>query len=120
MSRSDRTYILAAVFILAAAIAYCGIWWFAIPLPRYYPTQHDWKWVKEKGAPSQGWYGMQAFAYLVGAAVTAGAWLAMRWLPQRPLGRGATRLIGLATVAGVVFAMGVMLHHEFTAWGILK
>ncbi len=77
MRKSDLTYILVSVFVSMTALFYCCTMWFSIRLPRYYPLEHTWRWMNEKGVPSQGWYGMQAFAFLAGGIVTLMAYLAL-------------------------------------------
>ena len=121
MKRSDITYILCSVFAAATAFFYCCTMWFPVKLPRYYPTEHVWKWVKTKGVPSQGWYGMQAFAYICAALAVLAAYLVLRRVmrEQTQLSSAATRCLGLVTTAVIVVCMAYMLLHEFGKWGIL-
>jgi len=122
MKKSDLVYILVAIFVSMTAFFYCCTFWFSIPLPRYYPLEHAWKWVNEKGVPSQGWYGMQAFAFLAAGIATAVAYLALRGIKaaDRPVRPAALKGLGLLTTLVVVICMYAMLHHEFTKWGIFK
>ena len=69
MKKSDITYVVASVFAAMTGIFYCCTMWFGIKLPRYYPLEHTWKWIKEKGLPSQGWYAKQVFAFAAAGAV---------------------------------------------------
>lgn len=107
MKKSDITYVVGSVFAAATAFFYCCTMWFHIKLPRYYPTEHTWKWVKEEGVPSQGWYGMQAFAYLTAGAVALVLYLVLkRGAPkQMNLEPGPTKLLGVTTTV-VVKAFG--------------
>lgn len=122
MRKSDRTYLLVSLFLSATAVLYCCTIWFAIPLPRYYPLEHEWKWVNEKGVPSQGWYGMQAFAFLAGGVVTFVACLVLRRTRavDRPVKPAALKALGLLTTVVLIACMAVLLHHEFAKWGIFK
>ncbi len=120
MKQSDTTYILGAAFMALTNIFYCCTMWFGIKLPRYYPTEHVWKWFNEKGVPSQGWYGMQGFAFLAAGIVT----LVIYFILKRSVGTeinlkpALTKLIGMTVTLVVVICMGYMLYHEFNKWGV--
>lgn len=122
MKKSDITYIVGSVFAAATAFFYCCTMWFHIKLPRYYPTEHTWKWVNEKGVPSQGWYGQQAFAYLTAGAVALVVYLVLKQgAPNRVnLEPGPTKLLGATTTIVVVICMGYMLYYEFARWGVFS
>ena len=64
MKKSDLSYVICSVFIAMTAFFYSSSMWLGLKLPRYYPLEHTWKWGKEKGVPSQGWYAKQTFAFL--------------------------------------------------------
>ncbi len=122
MRKSDLTYILVSVFTSMTAIFYCCTFWFSIRLPRYYPLEHTWKWVNEKGVPSQGWYAMQVFAFLAASIVTVVTHLALSRMrcadsPIRPV---TLKVLGLLTTLVIVVCMYAILHHEFTKWDILR
>jgi hypothetical protein len=121
MTKSDVTYIVGSIFASATAVFYCCTRWFHITLPRYYPLQHTWKWVNEKGVPSQGWYGMQAFAYVAAGLLALAAWLILRneRFRQTTLTPRAIKTTAVATICIVLVCMGYMLYHEFSKWGIL-
>ena len=122
MKKSDITYILCSIFAATTAFFYCCTMWFGIKLPRYYPLQHSWKWVKEKGVPSQGWYGMQTFAFLAAGAVTFAVYLILKRkvAADRALKPAATKMLGVAVTSVLIFCMGYMLYHEFDKWGIFQ
>lgn len=122
MKKSDITYIVGSVFAAATALFYCGTMWFHIKLPRYYPTEHTWKWVNEKGIPSQGWYGMQAFAFLAGAVVAIVVYMLLKrnTCKQMTLKPYAAKFLGLMTIALVTFCLGYIFCHEFTRWGVFS
>ena len=122
MKKSDLTYVLTAVFTSAVGFFYCGNWWWNIKMPRYYPLEHAWKMVKEKGVPSQGWYGMQLFAFAAAAALTLLVYFALKFLcsknPDKSLSPTAHKPIGMVATGIIVFCMGFILHHEFSKWGV--
>ena len=120
MKKSDVTYILGAVFVALTSLFYCCTMWFAIKLPRYYPLEHTWKWVKEKGVPSQGWYGMQAFAFLAAGIVTFVIYIVLKHVvsADTSLKPAHTRILGTVVSLIVIICLGYMLYHEFEKWGV--
>ena len=120
MRKSDITYIVCSVFAAMTAFFYCCTMWFGIKLPRYYPLEHTWKWVKEKGVPSQGWYGMQAFSFLAAGIVTLAVYFIIRRSNSTgtALRPGVIKVLGIAVTAIVITCMGYMLYHEFDKWGV--
>ena len=120
MKKSDITYVVASVFVVVTGIFYCCTMWFGITLPRYYPLEHTWKWVKEKGVPSQGWYGVQVFAYAAAGAVAVIVYLVLKRkaCENVELKSGAVKFLGVITTLVIVVCMGYMLYHEFGKWGI--
>ena len=120
MKKSDITYIVGSVFAAMTAFFYCCTMWFSIKLPRYYPLEHSWKWVKEKGVPSQGWYGMQVFAYLAAGAVALVVYLVLkrRGYEKADLNGAAAKILGATATLIIVVCMGYTLYHEFDRWGI--
>jgi hypothetical protein len=121
MRKSDIVYTTGCAFAAATAFFYCCVMWFHIRLPRYYPTEHVWKWAKEKGVVSQGWYGMQAFAYLSGGVVALVAYLLLKYRAseQSELKGSTIKLIALVTFVVVLVCMGYIMYHEFAKSGIL-
>jgi len=120
VTKPDTVYLLSAVFVALTNVFYCCTMWFPIKLPRYYPLEHAWKWVNEKGVPSQGWYGMQAFAFLAAGIVTLIAYLVLKRVgsPQAGLKPVQIRLCGVITTLIALACMGYMLHYEFSRWGV--
>ncbi len=119
MRKSDVRYVVGSVFASATSVLYCMTMLFDIKLPRYYPTEHVWKWVNESGVPSQGWYGMQVFAFLFAGILSVVVWLVVRRLPSEKLSAGATKLLGVAATMIVVICMTYIMCHEYSKWGIL-
>jgi succinate dehydrogenase/fumarate reductase cytochrome b subunit len=122
MKKPDITYISSSVFAAMTAFFYCCTMWFGIKLPRYYPLEHTWKWVKEKGIPSQGWYGMQAFAFLAAGAVALIIHLILiRYSSaEKTLKPVLTKTLGLVVTLILIICMAYMLYHEFDEWGTFK
>ena len=120
MRKSDVVYIIGSVFAAMTAFFYCCTLWFPIKLPYYYPLEHTWKWVKEKGVPTQGWYGKQAFAYLAAAAVSLMVYFLIRCTTAKEpnLNPALTRLLGVVVTLIVTLCMGYILGYEFDRWGI--
>ncbi len=123
MKKSDMAYILGSVFAAATGVFYCITSLFHIPLLRYYPTLHTWQWGKQKGIPSQGWYGKQVFAYVAAAFVTLVVYIVLNRkyrgceepaeLPPK-----TAKLTGVAALLVVLASMVYILHHEFAKWGV--
>jgi hypothetical protein len=94
--------------------------WFAVKLPRYYPIEHTWKWINEKGVPSQGWYGMQTFAFLAAGIVTFIIYLVLKRVVslETSLKPVHNRMLGAVAILTVIICMGYMLYYEFNRWGV--
>jgi hypothetical protein len=120
MKKSDVTYIVGSVFAAMTAFFYCCTRWFSINLPRYYPLEHTWKWVNEKGVASQAWYAMQVFAYLAGGAAALVVWLSLRRKAGDGfnLKPGVVRWVGMIASVIVIYCMGYIVYYEFDKWGI--
>lgn len=121
MKKADMTYILGTVYVSLCSLFYCSVSCFHIRVPRYYPLEHTWKMANEKGVPSQGWYGLQGFAFVAAGVGTLLVYLVIRNLArsQEEVRQGVTRALGLVAIGALLFAMGYTLHHEFAKWGIL-
>jgi phosphoglycerol transferase MdoB-like AlkP superfamily enzyme len=121
MKKPDVTYVLGAAFMALTSLFYCCTMWFAIKLPRYYPLERTWKWVNEKDVPSQGWYGMQAFAFLVAGIVTFIIYIVLKRVvfTETSLKPAHTRILGVAATLTATICLGYMLYHEFAKWGVL-
>jgi len=120
MKKPDVTYVLGAAFMALTSFFYCCTMWFAIKLPRYYPLEHTWKWIKEKGVPSQGWYGMQAFAFLAAGIVTFIIYLVLKRTvsAETNLKPAHTRILGVVTILTAIICLGYIMYHEFAKWGV--
>ena len=120
MNKSDITYIVGSVFAAMTGIFYCCIRWFSIKLPRYYPIEHTWKWVKEPGVPSQQWYSMQAFAFLAAGIVALSVYLILKHpaMKNRTLKPALTKALGISATAVLIGCMTYILFHEFSKWGV--
>ena len=90
-------------------------------MPRYYPTLHEWRWDNVKGVPSQGWYGIQSFAYIAGGIVAIAVYIACKRTGNKDteLKPGIVKGTALATLSVVLVAMGYIMFHEFTKWGTI-
>ncbi len=121
MKKSDTTYILGVVFAAATSVFYCCVRWFHIQLPRYYPLERTWKWAKEPGVPSQGWYAMQTFAFVCGAVITLAVYLVIRYTcsEQSELDPRDARRLGAAGAILIVACMAYILFYELGKWGII-
>ncbi|HIE51458.1 MAG TPA: hypothetical protein EYP85_06835 [Armatimonadetes bacterium] len=120
MKKADIIYIVGSVFAAMTALFYCGTTWFSLKLPCYYPLEHTWKWGKEEGIPSQGWYSKQALAYLAAAVVALTVYLLLKYtrLKNAGLNPALTKLLGVVVIIVVVLCMGYMLYHEFVKWRV--
>lgn len=120
MKKADLTYLVGSVFIALTSLFYCSTIWFSIAVPRYYPLEHTWKCVNQKGLISQGWYGMQGFGFLAAGIATLLVYLALKRFcsPNTALTPTATRWISVITLLIVLPCMGYLLCHEFVRWNI--
>ena len=120
MKKSDMTYIVCSIFSAMTAFFYFFAMWLGIKLPRYYPLEHTWKWAKEQGVPSQGWYAKQAFAFLAAGIVTLVVYFILkRSIPaETKLKPALCKMLGVVVTLIVTFCMGYMLYHEFGKWGV--
>ena len=121
MKKADMTYVLGMVYVTLTSLFYCSVSFFHITVPRYYPLEHTWKMVNEKGIPSQGWYGLQGFAYVAAGIGTLIIYLIIKALVrgEGEVKSGLIRGLGIAALLAFLFAMGYTLHHEYAKWGIL-
>ena len=119
MKKSDLSCIICSVFIAMAAFFYASAMWFGIKLPRYYPVEHTWKWIKEKGVTSQGWYAKQVFAFLAAGVVTLILYFILKpRIDQTNLKSSSIKMIGMVVTLIVIICMAYMLYHEFNKWGV--
>lgn len=120
MKKSDITYIAGSVFAAMTCFFYSCVMFFGIKPPRYYPTEHTWKWAKEKGVPSQGWYAMQVFAYLTAGIVAIIVYFILKrnLNNETDLKPATTKILGVISTMIMVFCMGYIMYYEFHKWGI--
>lgn len=123
MKKSDITYILCCAFAAMTSFFYCCTRWFGIVgknLPRYYPTEHTWKFAKEPGI-SQAWYAMQVFAFVCAGIVTLIVYLLLKRSAgkEQELTPKKIKCFGAAATAMMVIAMAYIVYYEFSHWGIL-
>jgi hypothetical protein len=102
------------------AFFYFFAMWLGIKLPRYYPLEHTWKWIKEQGVPSQGWYAKQVFAFLAAGIVTLVVYFILkRSIPaETKLKPALCKTLGVVVTLIVIVCMGYMLYYEFGKWGV--
>ena len=120
MKKADITYIVCSVFAACTAAFYCVTIWFSFKMPRYYPLERTWKWVKEQGVPSQGWYGKQLYTFLAAGLVTAVVYFLLKRKAgeEGSLGAPMTRLIGVGVTVIIIISMGLILYHEYDKFGV--
>ncbi len=123
MKKSDMTYVVCSVFAAMTCFFYCCTMWFkwiSERLPRYYPLEHTWKWVKEQGVFSQAWYAKQVFAFLAAGIVTLVVYFILkRSIPaETKLKPALCKMLGVVVTLIVIVCMGYMLYYEFGKWGV--
>jgi hypothetical protein len=119
MKKSDVTYVLSAAFVALTSFFYCCTIWLGIKLPRYYPLEHAWKWINEKGVPSQAWYGMQTFAYLSAGIITIILYLILkRTSTDTYLKPAHIKMLGIVAILMTIICLGYMMYHEYAKWGV--
>lgn len=119
MKKADIVCVVASVYAAATAFFYCFPAWFGITLPRYYPVEHMWKMGKTPDMISQGWYGMQGFAYLAAAVVAVITYFVLKAIAKKDLKPSTIKLIGLTTCVVICVCMAYIMFHEFQKWGII-
>ena len=121
MRKSDFSYLVGSVFIAATAALYAYARWAHVNVPRYYPVEHTWKMVKEPGAISQAWYGVQGFAFAGGAVAAFAVFLVLKCIAHKTdkLSDAMVRSVGIVVTAITVVSMGYIAWDEFTKWGVL-
>lgn len=120
MKKSDITYVTGSVFAALVSALYCIIMKFNITVPRYFPTEHKWMMHKVDGLPSQGWYGMQAYAFIAAGIVTFVIYMILKSkATDTPLRPAAAKRIGISVSVIVVVCLTFIMHHHFKHCGIL-
>ncbi len=104
------------------SLFYCCVRWFGIKLPRYYPTEHTWKWFKTKGVPSQAWYSIQTFAFVCAGIVTIIVYLLLKRTAanERDLDPGYVKYLGVVTTIIMITGMTYITWYEFSKWGVFE
>lgn len=119
MKKTDITYVTGSVFASVASIFYFCIMHFHITVPRYFPTEHTWKMHKVEGLASQGWYGMQTYAYVVAGIVAFIVYMVLKAKTNdTPLKPVLAKRIGISVSVIVTTCLVLILHHQFRHWGI--
>ena len=121
MKKSDITYIVCCAFAATVSVFYACMRFFRITVPRYYPTLHEWRWGKTEGVVSQGWYGIQSYAYIAGGIVAVAVYIVCKKAgsSRAELKSGTIKGLAAATIGVVLLAMGYIMYHEFHGWGII-
>ena len=121
MKKSDITYVVCCASTTAVSICYACMRFFRITVPRYYPTLHEWRWGKTEGITSQGWYGIQTYAFIAGGVVAVAVYFACKRAGSSgaELKSGTIKGLAAATIGVVLLAMGYVMYHEFHGWGII-
>jgi hypothetical protein len=121
MKKSDITFITGAVFVSFTSFFYSIAICCKIPVPRYYPLEHVWKMAKIKGVPSQGWYGLQAFAFLAAGILAITVYLVLKKIGSKKtlnLTPAAHKIVSTMTILVIVCSMGYIMCHEFVKFGV--
>jgi ABC-type Fe3+-siderophore transport system permease subunit len=119
MKKSDIVCVVGSMYAAATTFFYCWPMWFSwLTLPRYYPEAHEWRLGKTVGEISQGWYGMQGFAYLAAGVVALIAYFLVKRFAKNDLKPGVIKLIGVAMTVVMVVCLGYIMYHEFHKWGV--
>jgi len=123
MRKSDITYVTGSVFVSLTAFFYSLIVFFKIPVVRYYPTEHRWTTEKIAGAVSQGWYGLQTYAFIAAAIASFIVFFLLKTTSSgqdKELKTAMSKLIGIITVLVIIASMGYILYHEYAKWGVFE
>ncbi len=121
MKKSDITFITGAVFVAFTSFFYSMAMCCKIPVPRYYPLEHAWKMVKIKGVPSQGWYGLQVFAFLAAGILAFMVYLILKKNGSKKtlnLTPTTHKIVSILTILVIVCSMGYIMCHEFGKFGV--
>ena len=119
MKKADIVCIVASVYAAATAFFYCFPALFSMQLPRYYPVEHMWKMGKTPNMISQGWYGMQGFAYLAAGIVAVITYFILKATVKKDLNPSTIKLMGLTMCIVICVCMAYIMCHEFRKWGII-
>jgi hypothetical protein len=123
MKKSDITFITGAVFVSFTSFFYSLAICCKIPVPRYYPLEHVWKMAKIKGVPSQGWYGLQGFAFFAAGILALIIYLILKKYSSKKalnLAPATHKIISILTILVIVCSMGYIMCHEFGKFGVFE
>jgi hypothetical protein len=116
LHKPDQTFVAAAIFVTIFAVSYCLTFLLDMPLPRYYPLQHDWMFSDQPGVPSQGWYGKVIFALLTSGAAAS---LGYRLPIGRKLAARRIKAIGLGACLISITALVYIVIFELRYWSVI-
>ncbi len=120
MKKGDVVCVVGSVYAAATAFFYCFPLWFTwLKLPRYFPEEHRWQLGKVPGEISQGWYGMQVFAYVAAGVVALVAYFLVKKFAKNDLRPGTIKLVGVTMSIVMVVCLSYIMFHEFRKWGVL-
>jgi len=118
VNKGDRSFLAGAVFIVLFCAAYCLATVAALPLPRYYPIEHLWRWARLPGVISQGWYGAMVFGFAVAALPALLLhWTFGRLVRPRHLSPAWIRGLSALVLATVLSSLTFLLLRELCAAG---
>ncbi len=123
MKKSDITFITGAVFVAFTSFFYSLVILCKIPVPRYYPLEHAWKMINEKGVPSQGWYGLQAFAFLAAGIISFAVYSILKKISPKTaltLSPVTHKTISILAILVILCSMCYIMFHEFEKWEVFK
>ena len=109
--------------VVVAIVAFCIIYEWTPPTPRYYPLEQVWRMENLSSSPSMGWYGRSAWGF--GAAFVAGG--LATWFTRRKglsesgstrLSRGMITTLSLVALASIALLTVSIIRHEFDRFGV--
>ena len=104
--------------VFSFCVAYVGFRHFKTPLPKYYPTLHQWS-VKEPPvkAPGMGWYALFGASLACSLLFAGVAGLAARaFLDENKTHEGLIRIASALTTAAIFFMIIFNILHEYHEW----
>jgi len=121
MQRKVPRYYTTVVFLAAYVLTYTLALITQPPLPRYFPTEHVWRWAATPGVPSMGWYGLMALTLLVSGLITLAAHLLFKQMAsdQKHVAAHTQRIVAWSITAVFILALAYIAVHELYRWGVL-
>jgi hypothetical protein len=75
--------------------------------------------INEPGKPSQGWYGMQTFAFIAAGIVTFIIYKVLKKSADDvQLKPAITKLIALAACVVIIACLAYIMYHEYDRWHV--